>query len=51
MLQCITCSITGAVVELLCEVIFSPMGYKVSKKWEAEKVGQSYLDFVQKEAN
>lgn len=51
MLQCITCSITGAVVELLCEVIFSPMGYKVSKKWEAEKVGQSYLDFVRKEAN
>lgn len=46
LLQCFTCAVTGAVVELLCEVIFSPIGYKVSKRWEKDKVGQEYLDFV-----
>ena len=44
--QCITCALTGAVVELLCEVIFSPIGYRVTKKWESEKVGQQYLETV-----
>ena len=51
LLQCVMCSIAGAIVELLCEVIFSPIGYQVCKKWEAEKVGQSYMDYVNKEAN
>ena len=31
LLQCFTCSLTGAVVELLCEVLFSPMGYRISR--------------------
>ena len=30
MLQCFTCAVTGAVMELLFEVLFSPLGYKVS---------------------
>lgn len=46
MIQCVTCSLTGCIVELLCEVIFSPIGYKVCKKWEAEKVGHAYLEFA-----
>ena len=44
MTQVITCSITGCIAELLCEVIFSPFGYKVCKKWESEKVGANYID-------
>lgn len=44
MIQVVVCAITGMVVELLCEVIFSPFGYKVVKQWEADKVGQAYLD-------
>lgn len=44
MIQCITCSLTGCLVELLCEVIFSPFGYKVCKQWEKEKVGQAYIE-------
>ena len=28
-IQCITCSITGALCELLFEIIFSPVGWKV----------------------
>ena len=45
-IQCVMCALTGAVVELLCEVIFSPIGYRVTKKWESEKVGQQYLETV-----
>lgn len=43
MLQCITCSITGCLLELLCEVIFSPIGYRVCKKWEHHGVGHEYI--------
>jgi len=31
-LQCLTCSLTGAVMELIFEVIFSPFGYKMSRR-------------------
>lgn len=41
--QVITCSLTGCIVELLCEVLFSPIGFKVSKQWEKEHVGEEYL--------
>ena len=43
--QVIFCSLTGAVMELLCEVVFSPMGYKVSENWEKENVGAQYLRY------
>lgn len=29
LIQCVTCAVTGAVLELLCEVVFSPLGYSV----------------------
>ncbi len=48
MIQCVTCALTGAVVELLFEVVFSPIGYKVAKRWERNKVGQPYLDYLAK---
>jgi uncharacterized integral membrane protein (TIGR00697 family) len=40
------CSITGAVAELLCEVVFSPIGYRVSESWENDNVGTQYLEYV-----
>ncbi len=43
--QVLICSLTGAVAELLCEVIFSPLGYKVSRNWERENVGAQYLEY------
>lgn len=49
MLQCIMCSFAGAVVELLCEVIFSPIGYKVCRDWEADEVGKPYIDSLKGE--
>lgn len=46
MIQCITCSLTGCVVELLCEVVFSPIGYKVCNNWDTLNVGRLYLDYL-----
>lgn len=34
-------------VELVCEVVFSPLGYKVARKWEDEGRGQDYLDLLE----
>ena len=46
-LQIFMFAITGAVVELLCEVVFSPIGYKISKRWEEEGKGSDYLKLLQ----
>ena len=45
MLQCFTCAVTGAVAELLCEVIFSPVGYHVAARWKKEGVGSVYFKY------
>lgn len=45
-LQCVTCAATGAVAELLFEVVFSPVGYRVVKRMEEEQVGQQYIDYL-----
>lgn len=47
--QCLTCSILGGLLELLMEVIFSPIGYAVTKNWREHKVGQQYFDYLNKE--
>ncbi len=46
LLQCAMCALTGAVAELIMEIIFSPIGYRITKKWQNESVGKEYLDFV-----
>ncbi len=46
-LQCTTCALTGAVAELIMEVVFSPIGYKITKKWQAENVGKEYFVYVE----
>ena len=38
-LQCLTCALTGAVLELLFEVFFSPVGYRVSRRLRSERRG------------
>ena len=45
--QVIFCSLVGAGMELLSEVIFSPIGFKVCKRWEAEKVGNQYINVIE----
>ncbi len=47
-LQCFTCSLIGAALELVMEALFSPFGYYVTKKWKKEGVGQDYFAFAEK---
>lgn len=49
-LQCTTCALTGAVAELLMEIAFSPAGYRISRRWQAEAVGKDYLDAIKEGA-
>ena len=44
--QVITCSITGAAMELLGEVILSPVGYRASHNWKKDGVGREYLKYI-----
>ena len=37
LVQCITCALTGAVLELLFEVVFSPLGYRLTQSILAER--------------
>ena len=48
LLQCVTCALTGMVMELVCEVIFSPLGYLLVKRMEKNNVGKEYLDYLAK---
>lgn len=43
--QCVTCALTGMVAELLCELIFAPLGYYVCNNWKRQNVGQHYFEF------
>jgi len=42
--QVIICSTTSMIWELAAEAVFSPIGYKVSKDWEKEGVGEAYIE-------
>ncbi len=49
--QCLTCSVVGAALELVLEIVFSPIGYRISKKWKQEDVGKQYFDLVARNKN
>ncbi|MBR4292212.1 MAG: VUT family protein [Clostridia bacterium] len=49
-IQCAMCALTGAVAELIMEIVFSPIGYRITKKWQNENVGKEYFEFLRKEA-
>lgn len=42
-LTCCGTAILGGFMELLCEVVFTPLGYRIVKKWEKNNVGEEYL--------
>ena len=44
LLQCVTCSLLGAALELVMEVIFSPIGYAILKNWSREGIGSEYKE-------
>ena len=47
-IQCVGSAVVGAVLELLMEVIFSPLGLRIYRKWERENVGAQYLENIEK---
>lgn len=44
MKQVLVCSFMMMLLELVFEIVFSPVGYKISKKWKSENVGSEYLN-------
>ena len=51
LVQCLTCSLVGAAFELVMEIIFSPIGYRVSRKWKKENVGEAYFKYLEERNN
>ena len=47
-LQCAMCALTGALAELLMEILFSPFGYNISIRWKKNHVGKEYLEHISK---
>lgn len=45
-LQCAMCALTGAVAELIMEILFSPIGYRIVTKWKQNNIGRDYLDYI-----
>lgn len=45
-IQCVTCSLIGAGLELILEVVFSPFGYWVCKNWKKQNIGHQYFEYV-----
>ncbi len=46
LLQCTTCALTGALAELIMEIVFSPIGYRIVTKWKENAVGREYLEYI-----
>lgn len=51
LIQCLTCALTGMIVELICEIVFSPLGYVVCKDWRENRVGNSYFEYLKGKNN
>ena len=47
--QCVTCSLLGALLELIMEIIFSPIGYLICKNWKKNNVGEQYFVYLRRE--
>ena len=39
-------ALAGAVVELICQAIFSPVGYRVASNWRKNGIGNEYISMV-----
>ena len=41
--QCLTCALTGMLVELLCEAMFFYPGFAITRRWKRQGIGEEYL--------
>ena len=44
--QVVICSLVGALFELLCEVVLSPIAFKMVRAWKKDNVGNEYLNYL-----
>lgn len=44
--QCTVCALTGAVAELMMEMLFAPIGYRIVRGWRKNNVGQEYFTYI-----
>ncbi len=42
-LQCASCALFCMLFELLCEILFSGIGYRICKSWKAKNIGAEYF--------
>lgn len=49
--QVLVNAILAGLIELVMEIIFSPIGYRLTKKWKRDNVGKEYLDFINSEVS
>jgi uncharacterized integral membrane protein (TIGR00697 family) len=47
--QCAMCALTGAIAELIMEILFSPIGYKITLNWKENNIGEQYIKHINKE--
>lgn len=47
LLQCVTCSLTGCLVELVCQAVFTSTGYRITQEWAREEVGKDYIEYLE----
>ena len=47
--ECVMCSLLGASLELVCEIVFSPIGFYLTRNWKKENVGHDYIDYMKME--
>lgn len=45
--QVLICSFTSMLIEMAFEAVFSPLGYRVSRTWEEEQVGEAYIQYME----
>ena len=50
-IQCVMCSIIGAGLELVLEIAFSPVGYRVCRSWQKNNVGKDYFEYMNQKVN
>lgn len=50
-MQCVMCSVIGASLELLFEIIFSPIGYRICKNWKKNNIGEKYFIYMEEKQN
>ena len=43
-IQCVGSATLGAVLELVMEAFFCPVGYRISKRWEENNIGAEYIE-------